>query len=276
MKAKTALISGGSSGVGLSLVKALAKENYNVFFIGSNKEKGMKIEHELRTVHSEKIEFIQLDLSDLNSVKLFANDFIRKNESLDLLVCSAGVVIPKRTETIDGLEKTFSIGYLSAYLLSKELLPILSKPENSRILFVSGSRSIALKFRLNYSNLNFVRYYNGFMVAGKTVHAKAVLADILSTKYASKNIDVNAFSPGMVKSDLTRNLTFPLNYIMKYLSILSPKSSKTGVRASIDSSMLGVTGKFIDTFKQTPLMFDESYKDQLTYETESMLSGILN
>jgi len=73
-KIKRAIVTGGTSGVGLSIVKALVKADYFITFIGSNATKGKAIEDELGT----STQFIQLDLSDLSALRKFVSSFIKK------------------------------------------------------------------------------------------------------------------------------------------------------------------------------------------------------
>ena len=62
---KTAIISGGTSGVGLSIARHLIASNYNVVLIGSNGAKGKRIEASLNEQYPKQVEFVQLDLSNL-------------------------------------------------------------------------------------------------------------------------------------------------------------------------------------------------------------------
>jgi short-subunit dehydrogenase len=83
---KNALISGGTSGVGLSIAKNLIASNYTVVLIGSNGLKGKLIEASLNEHYSKQVEFVQLDVSNLRDTKKITTDFISKNSKLDLLV----------------------------------------------------------------------------------------------------------------------------------------------------------------------------------------------
>ena len=124
---KTALISRGTSGIGLSIAKALLQQNYKVHLIGSNPKKGAAVESSLNAEHPGSAEFVQLDLSSIRDVKRFARQFAEDHDELDLLANIAGVMVPSRQLTEEGFEKTFSVGYLSAFVLSSELAPLLAK-----------------------------------------------------------------------------------------------------------------------------------------------------
>lgn len=275
MKNKTALVTGGTSGVGLSLVKELVKNNFTVFFIGTNTQKGHEIELELKQLYQTKSTFIELDLSHLKKVSEFANHFKNEVEQLDLLLNVAGVILPKRQETQEGIEKTFAIGYLSAYILSRELIPLLEKVKHSRIVNVSGTPSTVFGKKLNFDDLNFSQKYNGIMAAIATIHAKTVLTEILAEKLNDKNIAVNAFHPGAVKSNLTRNLPFILRSLVRVVSPFMPKTSKNGIYVSMSSEVEGISGQLFVNKKPIPLNFDKDYQQNLWQMTDKIIKTIL-
>lgn len=263
MQNKTALITGGTSGVGLSLVKELSKMNYDVFFIGTNKKKGLEIEVEINANKQTKGTFIALDLSDISAVKAFAKDFKTKVNKLDVLANIAGVFFPKKLETAAGFDKVFAIGYLSAFILSTALEPILAKAENPRIANVSGEAWQVLKPMLDLEDLNFQKKYSAINTTVATIHAKTVLTEILTEKFSDNNIMVNAFHPGMVKGNLSRNMPFPFKTLFKIVKSFMSSVSKSGVYACTSPKLNGVSGKLIVKKKLMTISFDSEYSKRL-------------
>ena len=270
---KTALITGGTSGIGLSIAKALLQKKYKVFIIGSNKQKGSEIESELNNLYSDKAKFYHLDLSTIKEVKSFARKFVEQNDSLDVLANIAGAMIPDRILTKEGIEKTFSIGYLSAFVLSRELIPLLENVEG-RIVNVAGVPSFIFKAKLDFEDISFSKNYSSFKTAITTVHAKTVLTEILSEKYASKGIDVNSFHPGAVRSDLMKNMKVFERLLFKFLSLFMAHESKTGIYVSSSPEINGVSGKFCNKKNAMNLNFESEYKERLWEVTEDLLRGI--
>ncbi len=275
MQNKIALVTGGTSGVGLSIVRELVKNNFDVFFIGTNKESGREIEIALNNSGKTTNKFIALDLSNLHAVRAFANRFKNEVPQLDLLLNVAGVMLPKRQETAEGLEKTFAIGYLSAFILSNAFITLLEKGSQARIVNVSGSPSHVLKSNLDFENLNFAKNYSGFKTAIATVHAKTVLTEILAEKLKDKHIDVNAFHPGTVKSDLTRNMHFLLKGLAKFASFFMASKSKTGIYVSLSHNITETSGQLYVNKKPIPLQFEKPYKERLWKVTEEVIENAL-
>lgn len=271
---KNAIISGGTSGVGLSIAKNLIASNYKVVLIGSNGPKGKRIEASLNEQYPKQVEFVQLDLSNLRDTKEFTTDFISKNAKLDLLVNTAGIFSQKRIVTNEGFEKTFAVGYLSAYLLSTQLASILEKAEYGRIANVSGIKSMIMKGKLDFDDLSFSKNYGMINTAITTIHAKTVLTEILAEKYANQGIDVNSFHPGAVKSDLTKNLEWWQRILFSIPELFFGKESTTGIFVSRSPTLNKVTGKYFIKKEPIKLNFGKGYKQKLQEHTEQLLAKI--
>ncbi len=203
----TSMIAGGTSGIGLSIARALLRQKANeVLLIGRNEEKGKSVESSLNADHPGRARFVQLDLSDIGAVSAFAADFVAGHDELDLLVHVAGVMEPERRLTKEGFEKRFAIGYLSAFVLARDLAPLLEKAPRGRIANVAGVERFILHAQLDFEDLTFSRGFSSFKTAITTVHAKTVLTEILAAKYAAREIDVLSFHPGAVRSDLMERM----------------------------------------------------------------------
>ncbi len=273
---KTAIVTGGTSGVGLSIVKALAKANWDVYFIGRDSEKGKEVEQEVSGLGKGKGTFVQQDLARLGEVKTLANRLLKELPRLDLLANVAGVVLPNRQETAEGIEKTFAINYLSAFVLSTTLAPLLAQTEGSRIANVAGSPSTIMKTRLNFDDLYLNGKYSAIKAAFAAVHAKSVMTSVLADKYADQGIDVNSFHPGLVKSGLGRNFGFPLNLLFKLGQFFMSSESKTGIYVCTSKEIRGRSGLLFKNKKGIELDWETAYRDQLWQRTKEILARISN
>ena len=271
---KTALITGGTSGIGLSIAKSLLQKDYKVYLIGRNPKKGKAIESSLSAQYPGKCEFIQVDLSVVVDVKKFARKFVETHEELDLLANVAGIMEPNRIVTTEGFEKTFAVGYLSAFILSIQLVPLLEKSHHSRIVNVAGVSSFIFKAKLDFDDLTFSKNYNSFRAAITTVHAKTVLTEILSEKYAQKAIDVNSFHPGAVRSDLMKNMRWWGRAMYKFIGLFMSEDSKTGIYVCSSPEIQGTNGKYFNNKKAIDLNFGMDYKERLWKKSETLISDV--
>ena len=272
VRKRIALITGGTSGVGLSILPDLVKAGFHVLFVGTNDEKGRDIEVELNASDPSASTFVKLNLSDLRAVRDFAQQFRIDYPALDLLLNVAGAMFPERRVTEEGFETTFAIGYLSAFVLCRELAPSLANVNHSRVVNVAGLPRLVLNPALDFENLDFKKNYKGMRVAITTVHAKTVLTEILAERLREQNIDVNSFHPGAVKGDVGRNMTFPMNAVFAVANLFMASKSTSGIHLSTAKEVRGVTGHLFVGKKSTPLHFDSEYKAQLWRQTERMLA----
>ena len=266
-----ALVTGGTSGIGRSIAASLIAEGATVHILGSNAEKGAAAQRAL----GGSSHFIQLDLSDLRAVRDFARRFAAGVHRLDTLVHVAGVVLQERQETVDGYEKTLTIDHLAAYLLSRELRTLMARAPHPRILNVSAPASQVLNAEIRFDDLHLKEGYSFTRATVQGLHAKTVMTQVLAERFAAEGIDVNAFDPGAVRSDLSSNLRFPLRQVMRFAQLFMPTVSKTGVYASTAAELNGVTGQFINGRERTPLQFDLAYTQRVADVTESLIERAL-
>lgn len=272
---KTALVTGGSSGVGLYIVRNLARQGYRVFFIGSNKAKGEAVQAEVAAGAKAEIRFIQLDLSDVRAVAAFVKNFAETTDRLDLLANVAGVLLPKRQETKDGLEMTFTIGYLSPFILCNGLLPLLRKSAPARIVNVAGRPSWVRKAKPDMQNLNLTQGYKGAKAALTTLHCKAMLTQTLAEQLAGDHITANCFHPGMVRSGLTRNFAPPLRWLAKTINLFTNPASPVALSVCTSPEYAEVTGQFFEPHGYHPINMDAAARAELWKRTEELLRPII-
>ena len=139
------IVTGGTDGIGLALVRRLLNENHNVFIIGKNAQKGNKL---LDTLKNPKLEFFQCDLSEKKEIKKLIKD-LNKLPEIDVLINNAGSVFDKRLINNDGVEKTFALNHLSYFQSSRFCIYLHNQVYIQTIgPFEEGYRTLA----------NFLRY----------------------------------------------------------------------------------------------------------------------
>lgn len=133
------LITGANSGLGYETSKFLLGKGATVIMCCRDLLKGEKAKQELLKFNlTGKIDLIKLDLSDLTNIKDASQLIKSKYNSLDVLINNAGIMAPPKTLSKQGFEIQFAVNHLSHMFLTLELLPILNKKDNSRVVTVTS------------------------------------------------------------------------------------------------------------------------------------------
>ena len=139
MKGKICLVTGSNSGIGKETALSLAKMGATVVMVVRNKERGEKAKKEIvKQSGNNSVDLMICDLSSMESIRQFAEEFKKKHKRLDVLTNNAGASFSKREVTPEGFERNFAVNYLGPFLLTHELLDLLKSSAPSRIINVSS------------------------------------------------------------------------------------------------------------------------------------------
>lgn len=208
LSSKIAIITGSNTGIGKSTALGLAKLGCTIILACRDTKKAELAQAEIqRKTGNKKVHILALDLSDLDSVRIFAKIFKEKFSTLDILVNNAGVMaFYERRLTKQGFEMQLGTNHLGHFLLTNLLLENLRKSERGRVINVA---SLAHHYaKCDFDDIKSERSYGPNLAYGRSK-----LANILFTRELAKrleqeksNIKVAALHPGVVITELTRNL----------------------------------------------------------------------
>ena len=133
------LITGANSGVGFGAAREIARKGGAVVLAVRNLQKGkLALDQIRRESRNATVELMQLDLSDLESVRRFADEFRQKHQQLDVLLNNAGMTAMAREVTKQGFEAHWGTNHLGPFALTAHLLPVLLKTPQARIVTVAS------------------------------------------------------------------------------------------------------------------------------------------
>lgn len=201
-KNKKILITGCSSGIGKSLLIKLLKNNFNVIAVCRNPLKINTIYKDYRN----NLTIIKCDLTNIKSVKILIQK-LNKIKKIDILINNAGSIFVKEKKIFSGLTKTFFLNFFIPVLLIIKLKKKFNK--NKKNLIINIGSNASKTFLLNEHDLNFKENYFGYINYCKSKLYLLYLTKKLSMMF-SKNIDICYVHPGLVKSNIAKNL--PLIY----------------------------------------------------------------
>ncbi|KDQ57684.1 hypothetical protein JAAARDRAFT_58272 [Jaapia argillacea MUCL 33604] len=193
LSGKTALVTGGSQGIGFEVARAFALSKARVLLLCREGDKAEEAISKIKQSDNPNadIEFYPCDLGDLRNVKAIA-DRIGENESrLDLLIADAGVGVNKFDLSADGIDRHFSVNYLGHYLLINRLLPLmrhtstLANTPPPRIVSISSELHRAAPSSIQFASISELgeKASTQMPMTAVSLYARSKLAMILFTKY---------------------------------------------------------------------------------------------
>jgi NAD(P)-dependent dehydrogenase (short-subunit alcohol dehydrogenase family) len=170
---RTAVVTGANSGLGLITARELARAGATVVGTARTAGKAQAAEVDIRrAVPTARLQMCLLDLADLDSVRRFADEVMSSHEDLDLLIDNAGVMMPPRSVTPEGIELQFATNHLGHFALTGLLLDQLSSGMDPRVVTVT---SIEHKpGRIDFEDLGSERSYHPRTAYQRSKFANAV------------------------------------------------------------------------------------------------------
>jgi len=194
MSGKTALITGSTSGLGSEIAARLGAMGATVIVHGRNEERGQEVVDAINETGPGKAVFYRADLASLAEVRALADRVRNEHGQLHLLINNAGIGgasnDPRRTSA-DGHELVFAVNYLSHFLLTRELLPLLDAGAPARIVNVAsiGQRP------LDFDDIMMANDYNQMGAYSQSKLAQIMFTMSLSEQLDTDRIIVNSLHP---------------------------------------------------------------------------------
>jgi len=277
MKNKVVIVTGSNSGIGRETALALADMGATVVAVVRNKELG---EQACETIMSETgnelVEMMLCDLSSMNTIRRFADEFKKKFDRLDVLINNAGAVFSKREVTVEGFERTLAVNYLAPFLLTHELLPLLKKSAPSRVINLSSG--LARRAELNLEDLQSESNYKSRKAYSSAKLMVEMFTYELARQLEGTGVSVNAVLPGFVATNLGRSsgsLSSRIMFGMMKPFQLSPKEgAETSIYIATSPEVEGVTGKCFrkrEVITTSDTSYDVEKQKQLWNRTVELL-----
>jgi retinol dehydrogenase 14 len=225
-----ALITGGTEGIGKAGAAGLLhrKAVDLLFIVGRDSQKGGKVVAELEGLasHPVKFEFIAADLSLLSEAARIADIVSQATPELRYLVHSAGVILPTRQMTAEGEDASFAVNYLSRFVLTEKLMPLLKAGRPSRVLIIGGH---SLNGRVNFDDPTLESRWTALRALGQYQRANYIYAVEAARRFAGTGVTVNVVAPGIVDTGIRRQVG-----VMRLLNPLLRPFMRTPERAAED------------------------------------------
>ncbi|KAH1201571.1 Short-chain dehydrogenase TIC 32, chloroplastic [Glycine max] len=300
----TALITGGTSGIGAETARVLAKRGVRIVIGARDLRKAKEVREKIQkeSPHAEVI-LLEIDLSSFASVQRFCSEFLALDLPLNILMQkyiheglkvrvivfhrnNAGMYSQNLEFSEEKIEMTFATNYLGHFLVTKMLLEKMIDTAKKtgiqgRIINVSSViHSWVKRSCFSFNDMLCGKNYNG-----TRAYAKSKLATILHVKEVARqlkernaNVTINAVHPGIVKTGIIRAhkglITDSLFFIASKLLKSISQGASTTCYVALSEQTDGVSGKYFTDCNESncsSLANDESEARKLWNDTHALL-----
>ena len=213
LNGKTALITGSTDGVGRVVAERLGADGWRVLVHGRDRGRGERVVAEIKAAGGAA-EFLQADLSSMAEVRRLAEAVKRATDRLELLINNAGIgrgePEAKRELSPEGFELRFAVNYLSGFLLTHLLLPLVKKSAPARIVNVSSLGQEAIDFK----DVMMTNGYSGMRAYRQSKLAQILFTIDLAPELAGGGVTVNALHPAtFMNTNMVRQFGTPMTTV---------------------------------------------------------------
>jgi NAD(P)-dependent dehydrogenase (short-subunit alcohol dehydrogenase family) len=203
---KSALVTGANKSIGFETAKQLAQLGYFVYIGSRDKTKGFKAIENLKAMGLTQVDCIQLDVTDIHSIKIPKKELEAKTQKLDVLINNAGISggfpQPATKVPMDTLRIVFETNFFGAVQVTQELIGLLKQSDEPRIVNVTTE----LSSLTNHSDPNwkFAQFKPAAYGPSKTaLNAYTVM---LAVELKDTNFKVNCVCPGFTATDFNNHM----------------------------------------------------------------------
>jgi NAD(P)-dependent dehydrogenase (short-subunit alcohol dehydrogenase family) len=227
LKGKWFLVTGASSGIGSETARSLVARGASVVGTVRDVARAEAASASVRDAASNtggSLQFIQLDLASLQSVRACADRLLAAAQRFDAIIANAGIMAPPFERTVDGFELQFATNHLGHFALVNRIEKLLA--DNGRLVVLS---SLAHRVAdVDLDDPNFERQdYDPFMAYGRSKTANALFAVEFDSRHRARGIRAASVMPGNSLTDLARH--FPQEALQGLLETVDKARAEAGL-----------------------------------------------
>jgi NAD(P)-dependent dehydrogenase (short-subunit alcohol dehydrogenase family) len=203
---KIVIVTGATSGIGLSSVQAFAAQSDWIIGVGRDQGRCQAAESSIRAAFPNvQVKYLIADLSSLGQVRSLVESITETlkqwgKSGVDVLVNNAGTYADHYIKTIDSLELTMAVNHFAPFLLTMKLLPLLQNVPYGRVITVSSASHY--RTWINIKRLNNPIIFNGLWAYKVSKLANVLFTLEFNRRMAQTTVRAYAVDPGLVNTDI--------------------------------------------------------------------------
>ncbi len=246
LQGRSFLITGANSGIGKATAHALAQRGARLWLACRSAETTAPVIDEIRTATgNDDIDFLQLDLADLDSVRGCADDFLRRGVPLHVLINNAGLA-GQRGHTRQGFELHFGVNHLGHFLFTNLLLDALRRHAPARIV------NVASRAHTDAKGIDFeavqkpTASFSGLPEYAVSKLCNILHANELARRLAGSGVSTYSLHPGVIGSNVWRRIPWPLSQIATWFMKSNEEGAQPSLRCAADAQLADHSGRYYD------------------------------
>ncbi|MEO8088546.1 MAG: SDR family NAD(P)-dependent oxidoreductase [Bacteroidota bacterium] len=270
---KTAVITGGNSGMGKAIAIALAKKNYRIIIHGRDAAKTGQAVEEIKSISgNSRVDGISIDVSVISGMKALTDEIRKKTNVVDALVLSTGVILPNYKVTADGLEEGFAIQYLSRFAVTQFLMPELLNG-NAKIVVVGAP--VIKGAKIFFDDISLKNNFTMIRAMAQEMFSNHLMVQEFAKRNPENKIVMNMAHVGIAKTDIIRYSNFFMKMAVKLVGKSPEASAKNFVYLATDPEV-NFSGYFFkkpgDHFVKEKNNYDPAVAEKLWDKSMELIS----
>lgn len=205
LDSKTALVTGGTSGIGYHTALALARLGATVYITGRDPSRGRIAQSEMRKAAGHRrVHFICADASTVGGNQELARHICEETNQLHILINNVGGLYNDRWVTGDVYEATLAMNFIGPFALTEALLPLLRQSVPARIINVTSAGYTMWKGEL-FEDIHSCKEFSGVDAYNRSKYLNLLWTLALAFRLKGSGIIANALHPGTAWTDMTKS-----------------------------------------------------------------------
>jgi NAD(P)-dependent dehydrogenase (short-subunit alcohol dehydrogenase family) len=278
MRAKTVVITGGTSGIGEVAAVALAKMGARIVLVARDKSRGDATLARLCDRAPDITHSVHFaDLLRLAEMKRVVTEIVDQEPRIDVLINNAGALFAKRRLTEDGLERTFALNHMAYFVMTAGLRERLLASGPARIINTASAAHQSAT--LDFDDLQSAKNFGGRKAYGQSKLCNILFTRELARRLQGTGVTANCLHPGFVATrfgDQSGGLISRLIWLAKFSAISPAHGAETVIHLASSPDVAKATGQYF--YKCMPIRPSSWAQDDrsalLLWQRSAALAGM--
>jgi dehydrogenase/reductase SDR family protein 13 len=270
-------VTGANSGVGRSMTEALAARGASIVMAARSEERTRPVIDGIRRQFpSSDIQWLQIDLADLDSVRRAAGEYLGSGKPIDVLVNNAGIAGTNALSP-QGFDVTYATNHIGPFLLTNLLLPRIRESTQGRIVNVASSAHFTVK-QIDWTTLDrrTTPRRSAFPDYAMTKLMNVLHAKELARRLTGTAVTTYAVHPGAVATNIWRSLPGAVQWFIKLFMLSNEQGAVPLVYCATAPELASQTGRYYNRSHEiapSPLAADDNLARELWIRTEAIVGA---